>query len=66
MKTCKGCEEGMDLLMLDEDGVRCTESGKSGLPCHANDDTWWPCGYHKGRVNEAKKEFIRIINAWLK
>lgn len=43
MKECKGCQQGLEPLMLDVDGVRCVLSNKPGNWYHAVDDAWWPC-----------------------
>jgi hypothetical protein len=40
---CKGCERGLPVLMLDEDGTLTSVSGRSGVPGHALDDGYFPC-----------------------
>lgn len=40
---CKHCEQGMNLYMLDEDGVNVSLSGGIGTIGHAYEDGWWPC-----------------------
>lgn len=40
---CKGCEQGLSVLMLDEDGTLTSVSGRLGRPSHAIDDGWWLC-----------------------
>jgi hypothetical protein len=40
---CKGCQDGLPVKDLDEDGVLTSLSGKSGKPSHAADVYWWLC-----------------------
>lgn len=42
-EKCSGCEQGLPVLMLDDDGVRIDISGKPGKPSHAVEDSWWLC-----------------------
>ena len=40
---CKGCDDGLIVMMLDEDGTRTDISKRPGVPSHAVDEYWWPC-----------------------
>ena len=41
--TCKYCEAGDEVKLLDKDGVLCSISGESGTWCHAYEEYWWAC-----------------------
>jgi hypothetical protein len=41
--SCRGCDQGLVVMMLDEDGCRTDISQKIGVPSHAADDAFWPC-----------------------
>lgn len=40
---CPHCEKGWQPVLLDEDGVLTSISGKIGKMSHAFDDYWWDC-----------------------
>ena len=41
--SCRSCDQGHPIMVLDEDGTLSAVSGKVGEPCHSADDGWWPC-----------------------
>jgi hypothetical protein len=50
-EQCKGCQRGLPVLMLDDDGVRVDVSGRPGKPSHAVEDSWWLCAAKASRAD---------------
>ncbi len=45
---CKGCEQGLPILLLDKDGCMTHVSKRPpGSISHAVGDAWWPCKLYK-------------------
>ncbi len=42
-KKCRWCREGMEAVVIDEDGTLSSISGKPGRTGHAHDDYFWFC-----------------------
>ena len=41
---CKGCEKGLPILLLDQDGCMTHVSKRDPVSIsHAVSDAWWPC-----------------------
>ena len=43
---CPGCARGEEPVMLDEDGTKCSISGRPGRLGHGVDDRFWFCDDH--------------------
>ncbi len=41
--ACSGCQRGLPVVLVDEDGTFMDVSGRPGTPSHAVSDAWWPC-----------------------
>lgn len=63
---CKWCDAGDEPELLDEDGVKCSVSGKPGFWCHANSGEWWPCerkAAEEHAIAEAARDVLVIWDA---
>lgn len=65
---CPGCDRGLPVLMLDDDGVRTDVSGRPGTPSHAVSDAWWPCPRWQlaGTAPAAPMELDAVVDAYQK